>query len=103
MKKIISAGMFALFLGLASGAGAQEKVKEDVKDAGKDVKKGVKKAAHKTAEVTSKGASKVLDKTVDGKAGPNGETVYIDGQSRYYWVDKKGHKQFVTEAELKTK
>jgi hypothetical protein len=29
--------------------------------------------------------------------------LYIDDHSRYYWIDKKGHRQYVTEAELRPK
>lgn len=80
---------------------------QDLKSAGKKtgkaVEKGAKKAGNKTAEIASKGKSEVVDKTYAGKQGPNGEKIFIDGKSRYYYVDKKGHKQYVQESELKDK
>jgi hypothetical protein len=31
------------------------------------------------------------------------KTIYIDKHSKYYWVDKKGHKVYVSKDELKDK
>jgi hypothetical protein len=107
MKKLTGIVCFALFLGLSSVAQAQEtddsKVKQEVKQGAKSVKKGAKKAGKKTAEVASKGKAKVTDQVYKDKVGPNGETVYMDNHSRYYWVDDKGRRHYVAEAELKTK
>ena len=109
MKKIIGLSLF-LFLGFASVTNAQSTVKKaehDVKTgakkAGHGVKTGAKTAGNKTAELASKGKSKVADKTVHDKMGPDGQTIYINDEGKYYWVDKKGHHQYVTEAQLKTK
>jgi hypothetical protein len=112
MKKIVAIAMVMLLLGFAS-ANAQEtesavkkeikKGEQNVKKAGKEIKKDTKKAANKTAEVASKGKSKVVDKTYKDKVGPNGETIYIDKYSKYYWVDEKGHKKYVDVSELKDK
>ena len=93
MKKLM-VYFIALFLGISS-VSAQE-VKEKTK-------KGAKKVGNKTAEVASKSKAKITDQKYKGKTGPNGETVYIDSHSRYYWVDKKGRKHYMTEAQLKNK
>jgi hypothetical protein len=94
MKKIISICMLALCAGVFTSASAQ------VKD---EVKKDAKKVGNKTAELASKGKSKVTDKTYADKVGPGGETIYIDKHSKYYYVDAKGHHQYVKKAELKDK
>ena len=94
MRKLL-VYFIALFMGIGSVA-AQEKVKEGVKEGGK-------KVGHKTAEVASKSKAKVTDQKYKGKTGPNGQTVYIDNHSRYYWIDKKGRKHYMTEAQLKNK
>lgn len=74
------------------------------KDVGNATAKGVTKAGNKTAELAAKGAAAVDDRKYKGKAGPNNENIYIDGKtSRYYYVDKTGHRVYVTQAELKTK
>jgi hypothetical protein len=35
------------------------------------------------------------------KVGPNGETIYIDSKSKYYWIDKKGKRHFIAASALK--
>jgi hypothetical protein len=97
MKKIIGISLF-LFFGLASVTNAQV-----VKKTEHAVKTEAKKVGNKTAEVASKGKSKITDEKYKGKEGPNGETIYIDNHSKYYWVDKKGHRTYVTETELRNK
>ena len=73
------------------------------KDVGNATATGAKKVGNKTSELTVKGAAAVTDKKYDGKAGPGNENVYIDGQARYYYVNKSGKKVFITQAEMKTK
>ena len=121
MKKLISISTFLLFIGFASVAQAQStadkvenKVEKGAKDVGhgvkkgaKEVKHGVKQGAkevgHKTAEVAAKGKATITDETYKDKVGPDGQTIYIDNHSQYYWVDKKGHRHYVKEAQLKVK
>lgn len=99
MKKIIGIAALFLCLGFSSVASAQSTAKK----VEKDVKKGAKKVGNKTAKVASKGKAKVTDETYKDKVGPDGQTVYIDNHSQYYWVDKKGHRHYVKEEELKDK
>src|SRR5687768_12180653 len=99
MKKIFGIGLIALFLGFSSTTFAQD----DTSKVKKTVKKTAKKTANKTAEVASKSKAKITDQKHKDKVGPNGETIYIDNHSKYYWVDKKGHRHYVTEAQLKPK
>ena len=99
MKKILSICLITFFLGYASTSLAQD----DDKSVKKEVKKGAKKVGNKTAEVASKGKAKVTDERHKDKVGPNGETIYIDNHAKFYWVDKKGHRHYVTEAQLKDK
>ena len=94
MKKIITSLAVVLLLGFYTGTQAQ--VKEDVKNA-------AKKVGNKTAETASKAKSAVVDQVYKGKCGPNGQTIYIDNHDKYYWVDKKGHKQYIAKAALKDK
>ena len=100
----------ALTLAVSTAAVAQDdslttgqKIKKGAKATGRAIGKGAKKVGNKTAEYSVKGAAKVADKTYDGKTGPNGEKIYITADSRYYWVDKKGGRHFVTESQLKDK
>jgi len=96
MKKIIGIGIMSFFLGLSATSYSQEKVKEEIK-------KDAKKVGNKTAEVASKSKAKITDQKHKDKVGPNGQTIYIDNHSKYYWVDKKGRRHYVVEGDLKVK
>jgi hypothetical protein len=66
----------------------------------KKVGKAVKKAGDETAKVAVKGASAVADKIYEGKTGPDGQTIYIDKHSRYYYVGERGKKIYISKARL---
>jgi predicted small secreted protein len=70
---------------------------------GKDIKRGAKKVGNKTAQVASKGTASVKDKKVKDKTGPNGEEIWVDKHSKYYFIDKKGKKHYVSSNSLKRK
>jgi hypothetical protein len=89
---------FLLLTNISYAAGAQT-----VKKTEESVEKAAQKTGNKTAEIASKGKSTVVDKVYKDKVGPDGQKIYIDSHSKYYWIDKKGHKNYVTGAELKDK
>jgi hypothetical protein len=116
MKNVFKVGLLAAGLFVAANTNAQvvkktenavskgaKAVGHGVKTGYKATKRGVKAGARKTSEVASKGASAVVDKKYEGKVAPNGETIYIDKNSAYYYVNKKGHHVYVKESELVTK
>jgi hypothetical protein len=111
MKSIIKTALVLAALNLSVAAMAQEKdtasfgkkVGKTAKKAGNATASAAKTVGNATASTASKGASKVVDKTYKGKTGPNGETVYINNKSQYYYVNKKGGRVYVTEAQLKDK
>jgi hypothetical protein len=107
MKKVIGAALVAAALFVAGQVHAQSKdttsFKTKVHRTTKQVGDAATKVGNKTSELAVKGASIVVDKKYKGKCGPNGETIYINGQSQYYYVDKKGHKVYLKESELKDK
>lgn len=110
MKKVILTGLVAGCLGLFSSTlysqdttTAGQDIKNAAKKTGKAVSKEAKKVGNKTAEIAAKGKAGAVDKVYDGKQGPRGQKIYINNKSRYYWIDKKGHRRFVTELELKDK
>ncbi len=103
MKKIVSIAVIAL-LGLSAPALAQDsKVETGAKKAWKGTRKVGKKVGNKTAEVASKGASRVADKKSDEWIGPEGQTIYIDEVDRFYWVNGRGKKIYVSESALKAR
>ena len=92
MKKITGILLLAFFITWS----AQSQVKKDIDTAATRV-------GDKTAEVASKGKSAVVDIKYKNKVGPHGETIYIDHSSKYYFIDKKGKKVYVSKARLKDK
>jgi hypothetical protein len=63
-----------------------------------------KKVGNKTAETTVKGKSALVDEVYKNKIGPAGQSpIYIDHNSKYYYVDEKGKKVYVSKASLKDK
>ncbi len=100
--------MFAAAMFAASTTFAQthkdttvaQKVGTTVKKGWKATKKTASKVGNKTAEVASKGTAAVVDKKYDGKVGPQGQTIYIDKNSYYYYVNKKGRHVYVKESAL---
>lgn len=83
--------------------GAQ-KAGQGVKKGAKAVKRGGSKAGHEVAEKASQGKAKITDKKVDGKQGPQGQTIYMDDDKNgYYWINESGKHIFVNEDELISK
>ncbi|WP_203235066.1 hypothetical protein [Mucilaginibacter terrigena] len=108
MKKLFKTTMFAAALFAASTSYAQthkdttlgQKVGTTAKKGWHATKKAAKTVGNKTAEVASKGASAVTDKKYDAKVGPQGQTIYIDKNSYYYYVNKKGRHIYVPKVQL---
>jgi hypothetical protein len=100
MKNIIKTLALAVAVTCSTAAFAQDTLKVDPN---RKIDKTAKKVGRKTAQVAVKGVSTVVDKTYKTKVGPGGEKVYIDNKSRYYYVDSKGAKVYVTKAQLKPK
>ena len=67
------------------------------------VGKTINKIGNKTAQVAVKGTSAITDKKYDSKVGPDGQTIYINKHSHYYYVDARGKKVYVSKAHLKDK
>ncbi|OKS88019.1 hypothetical protein RG47T_3483 [Mucilaginibacter polytrichastri] len=82
---------------------AQSYAQSDVKKAEHSVGHAATAVGHKTSEVASKGSSAIIDKKYKGKCGPNGETIYINKKSQYYYVNKRGHRVYQKRAQLMDK
>ena len=63
----------------------------------------VNKAGNKSAQVAVSGTAAITDKKYADKVGPKGQTIYIDKHSKYYYVDGRGKKVYVTKSQLKDK
>jgi hypothetical protein len=81
----------------------ESKVSEKARETGRDVENGVEKAGDKISETAANGAAHIKDKVYDGKQGPGGETIYIDKDSKYYYINSEGNKVYVTKLQIKDK
>ncbi len=89
---------------IAMSGMAQDKKKDTIKvNPDPAIKKTAKTVGNKTAEIAVKGTSAIVDKKYKGKIGPDGQTIYIDNKSRYYYIDAKGAKVFLPKSKLKDK
>lgn len=93
---LLAVVMSVSFEGIAQSGNDTLKVNPDP-----TIKKTAKKVGNKTSEIAAKGAAKVVDKTYKDKVGPQGQTIYIDNESRYYYVNTKGKKVYVSKSKLK--
>jgi len=97
-------------LGVAAPSFAQSKTDKAAQEAKKGTtkawegtKKGAKTAGNKAAEVTKKGVARVSDKKSDVWVGPEGQSIYIDDLGKYYWINGKGKKIYVSESALRAR
>ena len=101
MKNVMKAALFAaaLLFVMPGIAGTVRRDTSITKKAGHTAKK----VGDQTANTAANTASHVVDKRYEGKYGPHGESVYINGHSKYYYIDKKGHRVYLKESELMDK
>ena len=110
MKNAIKMGLLAAALMVAGTGYAQtkkdttlgQKIDKTATKVGNAAEKTAKKVGNKTSELASKGAAAVTDKRYEGHWALTGELVYIDEYGKYFYVDKKGHRQFITKAQMRT-
>jgi len=95
--------VFGLLLTAGLGIQTNAQSKDTSTSTDGKVGKTVNKIGNKTAKTAVKAQSGIKDKKYDSKVGPDGQTIYINGKSEYYYVDAKGKKIFAEAAELKDK
>ncbi|MDT3403329.1 hypothetical protein [Mucilaginibacter terrae] len=116
MKNVIKVALLAAGIFIAADTQAQilkktgRAIDSGATKTGRAIGKGAtavghagKKTGQKTAELAVKGTSAVVDKKYDSKVGPQGQTIYIDKNSAYYYVNKKGQHIYVKESALVNK
>jgi hypothetical protein len=100
MKNALKVALLAT--GIFSFTFSQAQTHKD-DNVGHKISHGAKVVGHKTSHIAASGASAVVDKRYSGKYGPGGQTVYINKSSKYYYVDKKGHRAYLTKSQLRNK
>ncbi len=82
---------------------AKEDVRRDANEAAEEVKEETQSAGDKISEGVNDAAAAIKDQKVKDKVGPGGETVYINEEAKYYYVNNQGDKVFITKLQLKDK
>jgi len=78
-------------------------MQRDTSKIGHKISNTAKKVGNATAHTAVSGESRVVDKVYDGKSGPDGQTVFINKHSHYYYVNKRGRRVYLAKSELKNK
>ncbi|HEY0742375.1 MAG TPA: hypothetical protein VGD40_12965 [Chryseosolibacter sp.] len=68
-----------------------------------DVEKEAEVAEDAISEAAAKAAAAITDKKLEDKVGPDGQTVYVDDDTKYYYINQEGEKVFITKLQLKDK
>lgn len=82
---------------------ARDEAKEEADEVSDDVEKETQSVGDKIDEGANDAAAAIKDQKVDDKVGPGGETVYLDEDAKYYYINDEGKKVFITKIELKDK
>ncbi|HEY5327649.1 MAG TPA: hypothetical protein VIJ27_11665 [Mucilaginibacter sp.] len=101
MKNLFKAAMLAAGIFAFTATHAQTTHQDS--SLGKKIGTRAKKVGYKTSNIAANGASMVVDKKYDGKCGPQGQTVYINDNSHYYFISKKGHRVYLKKSQLRDK
>jgi hypothetical protein len=80
-----------------------EHLQEEAENAVNKVQNDANEAKEKVNEAASKAKAEIIEEKLEGKTGPNGETIYLDDNKNYYWLDEQGTKHYISVLELKDK
>ncbi|MGZ3777356.1 MAG: hypothetical protein ACXVIY_10525 [Mucilaginibacter sp.] len=95
MKTLIKTTLFSAAM-LFAVQGFAGTIKSDTTKVGK----ATKAVGHQVSNTAANVDSRIVDKKYHDKRGPHGETVYINKFSHYYYINKKGHRVFITKAQM---
>ena len=101
MKHLLKAAAVAAGIFSFSVSHAQTTHKDST--LGHKIDTRAKKVGYKTSNIAANGASMVVDKRYEGKCGPGGQAVYINKNSHYYYISKKGHRIYLKKSQLMDK
>jgi F0F1-type ATP synthase membrane subunit b/b' len=82
---------------------AGDEVEAEAREGESEVKGAARRTGDAVSEAAAKAAAAITDKKHDTKVGPDGQTVYIDDDSKYYYINDEGKKVYVTKLQLKDK
>jgi hypothetical protein len=82
---------------------AEENIEEGAEQTESDLERAADKTGNAISETAGKAAADIDDAKHDTKVGPDGQTIFISDDSRYYYVDERGKRVYVSESQLKDK
>jgi hypothetical protein len=100
MKNLVKIALVAG--GILSFSAGYAQTRKDT-TVGQHIDHAAKKVGHTTAHAAALSAAAVTDKKYDNKRGPHGESIYIDKHSRYFYVNKRGHRVYIKKSQLRDK
>jgi hypothetical protein len=81
----------------------KEGMKEDAREAEEAAREDAQSAGDKISEGVNDAAAAIADQKLKHKVGPGGETVYLDDNAKYYYINNEGKKVYITKAQLRDK
>ncbi|HEY0651524.1 MAG TPA: hypothetical protein VGD65_00300 [Chryseosolibacter sp.] len=86
---------------------AAENIEDDVEDGAEritnDTLQNPQNNADEVMETAANAASGIADKKIENKVGPEGQSIYIDSDSKYYYINDEGKKVIIDKKQLKDK
>lgn len=82
---------------------AEEKAEQGAERTENAVENAAEETGDAISETAGKAAAEIDDRRHDTKVGPDGQTIYISDDSRYYYVNDQGKRVYVSEWQLMDK
>jgi hypothetical protein len=82
----------------------KEEARETEREAGRveeNAEDGADNLGDDISEAAGNVGAEIKDKPYVDKVGPNGERIYMDKHSKYYYINNEGEKVFITKAQMK--
>jgi gas vesicle protein len=86
-----------------SAENVEDNVERGADRIGNEIESTSEEAADEVSETTRNTASGVADQVVKDMEGPEGQKIYMDNQSKYYYVNDEGKKVIIAKDQLKSK
>lgn len=81
----------------------EDKLERTTEQAAEGIESGATELKEETNEAASKVGAAITDEKLEDKTGPGGQTIYVDEDRSYYWIDEQGNKNYISPVELKDK
>jgi hypothetical protein len=81
----------------------RDEINEEADEAEKDLDKKDPDLGDRIEEGAKDAAAAITDQKLENKVGPGGEAAYVDENGKYYYINDRGEKVFITRLQLKDK